>query len=63
MPGRFQLADYAEVAGASLDNGLLTVDLVRKLPDEKKPRRIVMQTGEALPKGEALQIEGEKQAA
>jgi len=60
---RFQLADYVEVASADLDNGLLTVDLVRKLPEEKKPRRIEVQTGAALPKRAALEIEGDKQAA
>ena len=36
----FQLADYVEVRGASLENGLLHVDLVREVPDVMKPRVI-----------------------
>jgi molecular chaperone IbpA len=37
---RFQLADGVQVAGAALENGLLHVDLVREIPEAKKPRRI-----------------------
>ncbi len=37
---RFQLADHIKVSGASLDNGLLHVDLTREVPEEKKPRKI-----------------------
>jgi molecular chaperone IbpA len=36
----FQLADYVEVKGASLLNGLLHVDLARELPEAMKPRAI-----------------------
>ena len=36
----FQLADYVEVRGASLENGLLHVDLVREIPEMMKPRAI-----------------------
>ena len=36
----FQLADYVQVKGASLENGLLHVDLVRELPEAMKPRAI-----------------------
>jgi molecular chaperone IbpA len=36
----FQLADHVEVKGASLENGLLHVDLVRELPEAMKPRSI-----------------------
>jgi molecular chaperone IbpA len=36
----FRLADYIEVQGASLNNGLLSVDLVRRIPESAKPRRI-----------------------
>jgi molecular chaperone IbpA len=36
----FQLADYVQVKGASLENGLLHVDLVREIPEAKKPRTI-----------------------
>jgi len=37
---RFQLADYVQVTGASLENGLLHIDLVREIPETKKPRLI-----------------------
>lgn len=37
---RFQLADGVQVTGASLENGLLHVDLVRQVPEAKKPRLI-----------------------
>ena len=43
---RFQLADHIQVAGASLDNGLLHVDLVREVPEALKPRKIAISTGE-----------------
>ncbi|WP_413489391.1 Hsp20 family protein [Shewanella baltica] len=36
----FQLADYVTVLGASLENGLLNVDLVREIPEALKPRKI-----------------------
>ena len=36
----FQLADYVQVKGASLENGLLHVDLVREFPEAMKPRAI-----------------------
>jgi molecular chaperone IbpA len=36
----FQLADFVQVKNASLENGLLHVDLVREIPEAKKPRSI-----------------------
>jgi len=39
---RFQLAENVEVRGAQLENGLLHVELERIVPEEKKPRRIVI---------------------
>ncbi|WP_165667687.1 Hsp20 family protein [Metapseudomonas otitidis] len=36
----FRLADHIEVKGASLQNGLLNIDLVRVVPEEAKPKRI-----------------------
>lgn len=36
----FQLADFVQVKGAALENGLLHVDLVREIPEAKKPRSI-----------------------
>lgn len=37
---RFQLAEHVEVSGASLENGLLHIDLKRELPESKRPRQI-----------------------
>ena len=39
---RFQLADHVEVTGASLENGLLHIDLVREIPEAMKPRKIAI---------------------
>jgi len=43
---RFQLAEYVEVSGASLENGLLHIELKRQLPESKKARTIAI-TGNA----------------
>jgi molecular chaperone IbpA len=50
----FQLADFVQVKGASLENGLLHVDLVREIPEAKKPRTIPIN---------GKSIEQQKQAA
>ena len=36
----FHLAEYIEVKSANLENGILSINLVRKIPDNKKPRKI-----------------------
>jgi molecular chaperone IbpA len=41
---RFQLADHVQVRGASIENGLLHIDLVREIPEALKPRRIEIAT-------------------
>jgi molecular chaperone IbpA len=41
---RFSLADHIKVAGASLVNGMLHVDLVREVPEVMKPRKIAIAT-------------------
>jgi molecular chaperone IbpA len=41
----FQLADHVEVEGARLENGLLHVELVRRIPEQLKPRKIEIATG------------------
>ena len=43
----FQLADHVLVKNASLENGLLHVDLVREIPEAKKPRQIAIGNGKA----------------
>ncbi len=44
---RFQLADHVEVTGASLENGLLHIDLVREIPEAMKPRKIAIGSSKA----------------
>jgi molecular chaperone IbpA len=43
---RFQLANHVKVSGASFDNGMLTIDLVREVPEALKPRKIVIGGGD-----------------
>jgi molecular chaperone IbpA len=45
----FQLADFVLVKNASLENGLLHVDLVREIPEAKKPRSIPISTSAQAP--------------
>lgn len=49
---RFQLADFVEVRSASLKDGLLSIELVRNLPERMKPRTITISAG-----GDQKQIE------
>lgn len=57
---RFELADHVKVDSADLKNGLLTISLMREVPEEMKPRKISIKGGDASgPK----QIETEKRAA
>ncbi|TYL97704.1 Hsp20 family protein [Bradyrhizobium rifense] len=39
---QFSLAEYVEVKSAAFDNGLLTIELVREIPEAMKPRRIAI---------------------
>lgn len=60
---RFELADHVKVNGADLQNGLLSIDLVREIPEALKPRRIDIQTDPALAhKVAPAQIEAQKAA-
>jgi molecular chaperone IbpA len=45
---RFQLADYVEVRGADVRDGLLSIDLEREVPERLKPR--IIQIGATVPK-------------
>jgi molecular chaperone IbpA len=42
---RFQLADHVRALGATTENGLLHVDLVREVPEALKPRTIEIVAG------------------
>src|SRR5713226_9766727 len=56
---RFSLADHIKVTGASMDNGLLHVDLVREVPEAMKPRQIKIAGSEP----SRPQVTEQKQAA
>ena len=53
---QFNLADYVQVKGASFENGLLQIELVREIPEAMKPRRIAI-TGAEPPIDNIHQIE------
>lgn len=46
---RFELADHVRVESANLVDGLLTVELKREIPEEKKPRQIEILSGAKAP--------------
>ena len=56
---RFHLADHVSAVKATVENGLLHIDLVREVPEAQKPRTISIQS--ASPK--AIDIAATKQAA
>jgi len=43
---RFTLADTIKVTGANLENGLLHIELLKEIPEERKPRQINIQSGD-----------------
>ena len=45
---RFELADFVRVDDARLNDGLLTIDLVREVPEAMKPKSIAIKTGAPL---------------
>lgn len=45
---RFELAEHVQVTGAHLADGLLSISLKRELPEAMKPRRIHIDTDEAM---------------
>lgn len=56
----FRLAETVEVSGARFENGLLSIDLVRRVPEHLKPRKIAI--GSADPSGKKT-IEQKPKAA
>jgi molecular chaperone IbpA len=59
----FQLADFVQVKNASLENGLLHVDLVREIPEAKKPRSIPITTNGSAGTPQVVDGTAEKVAA
>jgi molecular chaperone IbpA len=41
---KFRLEQYVDVKDATLSNGLLTISLIREIPEERKPRNIILKT-------------------
>jgi molecular chaperone IbpA len=54
---QFSLADYVRVNSATLENGLLSIELVREVPESMKPRQVEISTGK-----QPVQIEGKMAA-
>src|SRR6202008_1815695 len=44
---RVSLEDHVEVEAANYDNGLLQIELVRRIPEAMKPRRIDIGNGQS----------------
>jgi molecular chaperone IbpA len=59
---RFQLADHVQVTGATLEHGLLHIDLVREIPEAKKPRLIPISAASA-PQAQVIEGQATQQAA
>ncbi len=57
----FQLADYVQVKGASLNNGLLDIELVREVPEALKPRKV--QIGHAVAQPKTVEHQAAQKAA
>jgi len=53
---RFQLADYVEVSGADVKDGMLHIDLKRELPEKMKPRTIEIGSGTRLVEDQTVSV-------
>ncbi|QUD89274.1 Hsp20 family protein [Phenylobacterium montanum] len=60
---RFELADYVVVKAASLEHGLLVIDLAREVPEPLKPRQVEIQTSPQTAQPERLKDHGARRAA
>jgi molecular chaperone IbpA len=58
---RFALADHIQVTGADMKDGLLSIDLVREIPEAMKPRKISI--GGTQPKHDQIEATAETEAA
>ncbi len=45
---RFKMADYVEVHGAAMENGMLHIDLAREVPEKMKPKKIQISSSDNL---------------
>lgn len=60
---RFELADYVRVEDANLEDGLLSIDLVREVPEAMKPKKISVGTQKTLSVVKDAKDEGDTKAA
>jgi molecular chaperone IbpA len=60
---RFGLADHVRVGAAKLEHGLLTIELVRELPEILKPRKIEIRAASPAKKHTAVDVANETEAA
>jgi molecular chaperone IbpA len=59
---QFKLADYVQVKGAKLDNGLLQIELLREIPEAMKPRQISINGAPGPSASDVQQIDATKAA-
>ena len=57
---RFGLADFIKVAEADLADGMLSIDLVREIPEAMRPRKVAI--GGTQPRQEAIEAEARQSA-
>ena len=57
---KFNLAEHVEVTGAKLENGLLTIGLVREVPEAMKPKRIAINSDTAVIDHKPVKAHSEK---
>ncbi len=55
---RYQLADHVRVTGANLEHGMLSLSLVREVPEALKPRKIAITVGGAQSNGQSSANDG-----
>ena len=60
---RFELADFVRADGAEMKDGLLSIELVREIPEAMKPRKIDIRSGETQTIDSGPRHEPEAQAA
>jgi molecular chaperone IbpA len=60
---RFALADHINVKGADLKDGLLSIDLVREIPESMKPRKIDISGSERKPETIEAKAEPKREPA
>jgi molecular chaperone IbpA len=60
---QFNLEDHVEVEGASYENGLLQIELARKIPEAMKPRRVAIGAGASTSTTEKLKTVDQVRAA